>query len=167
MAHSERPALDRILRQPRMREAFDLLTDELSGSDLTSLLLEVFRRRAEKLTPADVVRRSRRDRFVRGVAVPFEWLRGVEDACIAALPDTFRLTTLSPLVPLGTHSTIAPVDQNNVVSTIRGTEVAADPTNGLSLYAAPSRKQALASDPRSSQLFRRAAFQRVVRGQTS
>ena len=79
MAHSERPALDRILRQPRMREAFDLLTDELSGSDLTSLLLEVFRRRAEKLTPADVVRRSRRDRFVRGVAVPFEWLRRVED----------------------------------------------------------------------------------------
>jgi hypothetical protein len=165
MAHSER-ALDRILRQPRMREAFELLTDELSGADLTSLLLEVFRRRAEKLTPADVVRRSSRDRFVRGVAIPFEWLRRVEDACIAALPDAFRITTLSPLVPLGTHSALAPVDQNNVVSTIRGTEVAADPTNGLSLYAASSRKQALASDPRSSELFRRAAFQRVVRGQT-
>jgi hypothetical protein len=165
MAHSERPALDRILRQPRAREAFHLLTEELSGSDLTSLLLEVFRRRAEKLTPADVLRRSSRDRFVQGSGIPFAWLRRVEDACISALPENFRMLTLSPLEPLGTHSVVAGVDQNNVVSTVRSTEVAADPTNGLALRAAWARAGLLADEPGSPERVRLAAIQRVVRGQ--
>src|SRR6187401_858994 len=129
MAHSERPVLDRILRQPRMREAFELLTEDLSGADLSSLLLEVFRRRAEQLSPADVLRRHRGDRFVAPATVPLEWLRRVEDACVFALPEGFHLTTLAPAATRGTHSAIAPVDQSNVISTIRGTEVAADPTN--------------------------------------
>jgi hypothetical protein len=165
MAHSDRPALDRILRQPGMRETFDLLTEELSGADLTSLLLEVFRHRVEGVTPADVLRRHRRDRFVAPATVPFEWLRRVEDACVVALPDGFRLTTLAPVATLGTHSAIAPVDQNNVVSTIRGTEVAADPTNGLAMIAASVRRDVILGDPRSTEAVRLAAFQRVVRGQ--
>src|SRR3954466_10828657 len=127
MAHSEHPALERILRQPRMRETFRLLTEELSGSDLISLLLEVFRRRAEELTPADVLRHHQRDRFVAAMPVPFERLRAVEDACVRALPEDVQLIPLSPVAPLGTHSVVAGVDQNNVVSTIRSTEVAADP----------------------------------------
>ena len=165
MAQSEHPALERILRRPGMRKTFRLLTEELSGSDLTSLLLEVFRRRAEKLSPVDVLRRSRRDRFARGSAVPFERLRAVEDACIAALPEDFRWTTLSPLEPLGTHSVIARVDQNNVVSTIRSTEVASDPTNGLALAAARERASLMARGTRSPERVRSAAFQRVFRAQ--
>ncbi len=166
MGHSERPALDRILRQPRMRETFELLTGELSGADLTSLLLEVFRRRAEKLTAAEVFRRHRRDRFVMPSPIAFERLRRVEDACLAALPEAFQVSTLSPVVPLGTHSSVAVVDQNNVICTIRGTEVAADPTNGLALIAAWNRKDMLARDARSSERARYAALQRVVRAQS-
>jgi hypothetical protein len=165
MSHSERPALDRILRDPRMRETFELLTEELSGADLTSLLLEVFRRRAERLTPADVLRRHRRDRFVAPATVPFGWLRCVEDACVVALPDEFLISTLAPVATLGTHSAIGPVDQNNVISTIRGTEVAADPTNVLAMIAASVRRDGIRGDPRSTEAVRLAAFQRVLRGQ--
>jgi hypothetical protein len=165
MAHDEHPALERILRQPSMREAFRLLSEDLSGADLTSLLLEVVRLRSEDVTPAGVMRHASRDRFVKPSAVPFERLRAVEEACLRALPAEFDLVVLSPLAPLGTHSSIAPVDQNNVVSTIRSTEVAADPTNGLALLAASRRRGLLARDARSSERVSLAALQRVIRGQ--
>ncbi|MDP9295929.1 MAG: hypothetical protein M3O88_04435 [Actinomycetota bacterium] len=165
MAHSDRPPLERILRQPRMREAFRLLAEDLSGADLTSVLLEVFRRRAERVTPAELMRRLNRDRFVAPTPTPFSGLRTVEEACLRALPERFERVVLAPVAPLGTHSVMATVDQNKVVSTIRSTEVAADPTNGLALLAARGRKSLLVRDPRSVERVRLAAFQRVLRAQ--
>src|SRR5205823_5296728 len=53
------------------------------------------------------------------------------------------------------------VDPRKVVATIRGTEVAADPTNGLALEAAARR----AEQPRSAEPIRLAAIQRVTRAQ--
>jgi hypothetical protein len=46
---------------------------------------------------------------------------------------------LSPVVPLGTSSAVSTVDQNQVVSTVRGTEVVSDPTNALAVEAAVLR----------------------------
>jgi hypothetical protein len=76
------------------------------------------------------------------------------------LPDRFDGVELSPLTPLGTCSAIATVDQNKVVSTNRGTEVASDPTNELAIEAAVRRK---AGAPRVDL----AACQRVVRAQAN
>jgi hypothetical protein len=58
------PALRQVLAQAGGPELLDLLAEELTGADLTTLLLEVFRRRADRLTPAEVMRRYRTDRFV-------------------------------------------------------------------------------------------------------
>ena len=69
------------------------------------------------------------------------------------------------VAPIGTHSVIAGVNQNNVVSTVRMTEVAADPTNQLALEAAVRRRQQLAEDARSTETVRLCAVQRVVRAQ--
>ena len=163
MAYGDRVALERILRQPGMREAFQLFSEGTSGSDLTSFLLEVFRRRADAVTSAELMRRYRGDRFVAPAEVPFARLRAAEDACLHALPEAFEVVTLAPVAPLGTHSEIATVDQNNVVSTTRSTEVAADPTNALSLEASVRRAELLSS--RSAERWRLAAFQRVLRAQ--
>lgn len=57
----------------------------LPGSDLTTLLLEVFRRRASRLTPAEVMRRYGSDRFVAPVPVSVAMLRRAEDAMLTAL----------------------------------------------------------------------------------
>lgn len=57
------------------------------------------------------------------------------------------MLTLAPLVPLAAHTAVATVDPRKVVATIRGSEVAADPTNALALEAAQRRSQALAVDP--------------------
>jgi hypothetical protein len=137
----------------------------LRSPDLTTLLLEVMRLRAAEVTPPELTRSHTSDRFVRPGDASFDRLRRVEDRLLAELPDGCRTVTLAPLVPLGTHSAIAPVHQDRVVATVRGSEVAADPTNGLALEAAVRRRDLIRSTPRSSEPVRLATVQRVVRGQ--
>ena len=62
------------------------------------------------------------------------------------------------MTPLGTCSAVATINQHQVVSTIRGTEVASDPTNELAIEAAVRRR---AGQDRVDL----AACQRVVRAQ--
>jgi hypothetical protein len=140
----------------------------LSGSDFTSVMLEVARRRAARQTPASVLRRYEQDRFVRPGQAPALALRRVEDVLLGGLPGDVEVVSLAPLVPLGTHSALGPVSQDKVVSTIRACEVAADPTNGLALEAASRRmraRDAPPSDRARSAAVRLAAVQRVVRAQ--
>lgn len=158
-------ALRRVIRQAGRAELLETLAEELPGADLTTLLLEVFRRRAERLSPADVMRRYRTDRFVAPGQVEFAALRRAEDAMLGALPDEFVVLTLAPVLPLASHAATAGVDPRNVVATIRSTEVAADPTNGLALEAAVRRGQLLRQSPRSAEPVRLAAIQRVTRAQ--
>jgi hypothetical protein len=153
--------LARVLRQAGDPGIMDRLVS-LSGADLTTLLLRVMRLRTERLSPADVFRRYRADRFVSPAEVPHAKLRATEDRLISLLPAGFRPVTLAPVAPLGLHSVVGPVHQDKVVSTVRGNEVAADPTNGLALVAADARQRL---GPRSTEEVRLAATQRVVRAQ--
>ncbi len=144
----------------RASDALDVLAAEVSGADLTSFLLEVMRRRADRLTAADVMRRARTDPFVEPGVVDARALHRVIATIVDAIPDPFEFVELSPVVPLGTHSTVATVHQHKVVSTVRNTEVAADPTNALALLAALRRRTG--SGVTSHRL---AAVQRVLRAQ--
>src|SRR5262249_52434357 len=65
----------------------------------------------------------------------------------------------------GSHTATGGVDPRNVVATVRGSEVAADPTNGLALEAAVRRADLLRLNPRSAEPVRLAASQRVTRAQ--
>lgn len=154
-------ALARVLRRAGGPAVLDALAKDLPGADLTTLLLAVARARAAALTPPDVLRRYRSDRFVAPAQVPFRALRRAEDALLAALPAAYEPITPAPLAPMGAHSAVAANDQNRVVTTMRGTEVAADPTNLLALEAADRRRTA----PGSTEPVRLAASQRVVRAQ--
>jgi hypothetical protein len=152
------PAVRRILTE---LDDPDLL-EELAGlaaSDLSSFLLELMRRRVRQIAAPDVLRRYQQDRFVVPAAFPMTALRRVEDAFLAALPEGWDVVTLSPLVPFGTHAATADIAQDRVVSTVRGTEVAADPTNALALEAGARRRSDRAG------VVRLAAIQRVVRAQ--
>jgi hypothetical protein len=158
------PALQRVLREAGDPALADKLAG-LSGTALTTLLLEVLRRQASRLSAADVMRRYGTDRFVAPAAMDFAALRRAEDGMLAALPAGFDVLTLAPVLPLGAHSAVATVDPRKVVATVRGSEVAADPTNGLALEAAARRRVLLRDDPRSAAAVRLAAIQRVTRAQ--
>jgi hypothetical protein len=173
VADDDGTPLGGVLRKAGGPAILDLLGRRLGGAELTTLLLEVFRLRADRLTPAGVLRRYLDDRFTGPADVPFRSLRRAEDLLLSALPPDFEPLTLSPVTPLGTHSVVGTVAQSKVVSTARGSEVAADATNGLALEAAARRRIALARDRvcsgagggRSAEVVRLAAIQRVVRGQ--
>jgi hypothetical protein len=151
-------AVDRVAREVGGMEVVDRLA-ALSGSDFTTVMLEIVRRRAARETPATVLRRYERDRFVRPGDTPWRSGRRAEDALLGCLPPETEVVSLAPLVPLGTHSALATVDQHKVVTAIRACEVAADPTNALALEAAVRRARA------RSGVVRLAAVQRVVRAQ--
>jgi len=150
--------LDRVAGQVGGMDVVERLAT-LSGSDFASLMMEVVRRRAARQTPADVLRRYERDRFVRPGGIPWRSTRSVEDTLLGCLPREVEMVTLAPLVPLGTHSALASVSQNKVVTAVRACEVAADPTNALALEAAVRR----ASQARAT--VQLAAIQRVTRAQ--
>jgi hypothetical protein len=157
--------LGRVVAAAGGDAVFDALGESLGGADLTTLLLEVMRRRAAAVTPAEILQQYERDRFVRPGAMDFGRLRAVEDATLGALPPGVETVVLAPVVPLAAHSGVAIVDQHRVVSTVRRTEVAADPTNALALEAAVRRRRMLAATPRSTEVVRLASVQRVVRAQ--
>ncbi len=149
----------RVLAALTTADALDALGTYVSGADLTSFLLEVTRRRAAALSPADVLRRARTDRFVEPGTVDARGLHRVIATVVDSIPAGFEFVEPAPVAPLGTHSVIATVHQHKVVSTVRGTEVAADPTNTLALLAALRRASG------SQGTLRLGAVQRVLRAQ--
>ncbi|MFI6234224.1 hypothetical protein ACIBD9_11775 [Micromonospora sp. NPDC050784] len=113
----------------------------LSGADLRSLLLSVARDRAATVRPTDVVRRWHEDRFVRPAGADPRVLAQVEARMWQLLPADVAGVELSPVVPVGTCSTVAPISQNRIVTTMRASEVLSDPTNALAVEAAVRRRR--------------------------
>ncbi|MFI6242734.1 hypothetical protein ACIBEF_22945 [Micromonospora sp. NPDC050795] len=113
----------------------------LSGADLRSLLLSVARDRAATARPSEVVRRWREDRFVRPAHVDPRALARVEARMWQLLPADVAGVELSPVVPVGACSAVAPVSQNRIVTTMRASEVLSDPTNALAIEAAVRRRR--------------------------
>ncbi|MGH3485017.1 MAG: hypothetical protein ACRDPQ_17500, partial [Nocardioidaceae bacterium] len=158
--------LDRILRAAGSPDLLEALSERLTPTDLQTLLLEVYRRRAADISPRDLLARYEGNRFVSpSAADPLDLAR--LDVTIHERLAAHDVTgvVLSPVSPLGTNSAIATVDQNKVLTTIRNTEVVADPTNVLALECAVRRRELLRADPRSADPVRLGATHRVTRAQ--
>ena len=165
MSAQPHPALERVLRTEPAAAAMRLLTEEMSGTDLTTFLLEVARRRADRVEPADLIRQYQRDRFVAPAQVDPLRVAELGVRALRACAPRFTPVGLAPLAPFGTHAALGEVHQNNVVTTMRPGEVTADPTTALALEAAVQRRVLLANDATSSETVRLAAVDRVLRAQ--
>jgi len=134
---------------------------QLPGTELNSILLELFNRRTANVTPAEVLAQFNNNRFVAPStlnAVDFKelelrWLKRAADV-------HFQPVILSPLAPLGTCSSFKTIHQNNVVSALRGAEVMSDATNVFALLIAQHYKQT-----KSMQPVKYVAAERLVRAQ--
>lgn len=116
------------------------LTEQLSASDLQTLLLSVAGRRAAAVRPAQLLRRWREDRFVRPAACSARALAALEGRMWQLLPEQVDGVELAPVVPLGTCRAVSPASQNRIVTTMRLTEVVSDSTNALAVEAALRRR---------------------------
>jgi hypothetical protein len=133
--------IERILRTARVPDLLEILAGRLSRSDLQSLLLEVYRRRAHTLTPRHLLQQYEGNRFVQPAGVDPRQLLEFDRLAYSLLPASYEVIELSPVCPLGTSSVVASVHQDNAVTTIRNTEVCSDSTNALALECARRRQE--------------------------
>lgn len=123
-------------------ELISLLAEKLSGADLNSLLLEVFSRRAQQLTPPGLLKQYAANRFVQPAETDFIHLMERSlSTCKCLLGHGFKPLQVSPLSQLGTCSVVATVDQDKAISGLRNCEVLSDATNALALYISSVKKK--------------------------
>lgn len=155
--------LARILRTAAAPGILAALGDRLSLTDLQTLLLEVFRRRAARITPSRLLAQYERNRFTAPSPLDPAELARLDLLCQERLAAYgFESLALSPVCPLGTNSAVATVDQHKVLTTIRNTEVVADVTNVLALECAVRRRGLPRGDATRTRL---AASHRALRTQ--
>lgn len=157
--------LKRIEQEAGVSDLAAILADRLEPADLHSLLLEVYRRRAERRAPAEVFADYVSNRFVHPGKVDPRLLLEWDDVAFSSLPAGFIPIELSPLCPLGTSSVVAGVSQNKTVVTARNLEVVSDATNVLALECAVRRRDLLKANPRSVTDVHLAASHRLLRPQ--
>jgi predicted acetyltransferase len=108
---------------------------KLSMSEINTLLLELFRTKVRDMRPVEILRQYEQNRFTKPSELdPVLVHRFTADLLDAAVKYGYTALELSPVTVLGACSVIAPVDQNKVLSALRGTEVVSDATNALALY---------------------------------
>ena len=158
MTNEETGPVERVWRHLSVaaRRTLEL---ELTPADLRTLQIDLARTRAAEATPASLMRRWAEDRFVAPAATDRRLIARIEGRLWDLLPPQFVGVELSPVAPVGTCSAVAAVDQNRIVSTVRGTEVVSDPTNALALEASWRRRR------RPADRIDLAAAHRVLRAQ--
>ncbi len=128
--------IDRVLDDIGDVELLDKLLS-LPKSDLNTLLLEIYKLQAEKLTPNELLRAYQSNRFAApGEVNPIAYHRVEADLLKIADDMGINGILLSPSAPFGSCSVFGCVDQNNVISAARGTETLPDPTNMLAVIIA-------------------------------
>jgi hypothetical protein len=141
-------------------DAYAALAEGMLASEVWSLLLDLFERRAAQRDAVDLVRQWERDRFTSPAIVDQRTLNEL-DAHLLAAAASFEALELSPLAPLGVCSVVGPTSQNKIVSALRGTEVVSDPTNVLALECA----RRLREKPGVERTIKLATCHRCVRAQ--
>jgi hypothetical protein len=127
--------LERIIRDIGVKEIVELLSKRISGADLNTLLLEVFSEKLNKSNASELLKKYQSNRFVHPATVDVMQLKQLElDVLKVAGNHSVSPVQLSPVAPLGSSSIVATVDQNKVISAVRGTEVVSDATNLIALH---------------------------------
>ncbi len=90
--------IERIERGKSVPNLVNVLAERLDPTDLQSLLLEVYRRRAAQVTPSRLLDRYERDRFARPSDLAPNTLLDLERPAWSLLPDAYRADQLAPHV---------------------------------------------------------------------
>jgi len=155
----------RIEREAGVPNLSEILTERIKPTDLQSLLLEVYRKRAKHRNLSVVLSDYASNSFTRPSRINPAHLLEWDRIAFSHLPHEFQAIELSPVSPLGSVSRLASISQDWVLTTIRNTEVAADPTNVLALECALRRKELTRSKPSDATPIHLACSQRVIRTQ--
>jgi hypothetical protein len=154
--------IEKIQNKLSYSNILEELAEKLSFSELNSFLMELFRIKVKTIKPSGIVHQFRNNRFVYPSEVDTLQMRKTELEYMTYISvKGYKPVTLSPLAPLGTCSLMGYVDQNNVISTIRGVEIVSDATNVLALKIVEDQQ----NDRDKDSIYRYVTAHRHVRGQ--
>ncbi|MBK7873047.1 MAG: hypothetical protein IPJ74_21435 [Saprospiraceae bacterium] len=156
--------LEKITRRLGVPDLVEKLCEQIASTELNSFLLEVFSRKTNQISPAELLTAYQNNRFA--TPVPYEWIPFIEwelEILRFAKAKGFEPLELSPVSPLGTCSAVATVHQHKVLSALRGTEVVADATNVLALESSLRRQELLKKDTKSATRVRLSTTHRHIR----
>ena len=126
--------IQKIVAAQGTTDLVEFLAQRLSASELNSLLLEVFHQRSQQLKPADLLQAYRSNRFVQTATIDPLAFRAFESKLMRYVEEAeFICKECAPIAPFGSCAVVAPVDQKNIITANRHTEVVADVTNVLAL----------------------------------
>jgi len=112
---------------------------------LQPILVHAFKNRAKTRKPAELLREYERKQEFLGISsIEQKNLYKFALTCHEAVQPSFEAVQTSPIVPFGLNSVLSMVSQNNILPSIRGSEVVADLTSQLALECALRRKQNIA-----------------------
>jgi hypothetical protein len=159
--------VSKILQRIKQPELLSILINDLSGSELNSLLLEVFSHRASKMTASGLLNDYQKNRFVKPCDLPVIELKRIELDLLQIFQEhRFDPIELSPVSVLGSCSIVAPANQKKVLSALRGTEVVADATNAIALHVSDLSQRNFKSSAVQSHKIRLGTFHRHLRTQS-
>jgi hypothetical protein len=159
--------IDNILRKSGQTGLLKFLTHYLSGTELNSLLLEVFQRRCETIQPGQLMKNYRANRFVKPADLPVLEMKQMEIDLLKHFDQNgFAPIELSPVSILGSCSAVALASQNKILSALRGTEVLADATNAIALHISDLYHQHKIESEAPAGTLKFATVQRHVRTQS-
>ena len=147
------------------KEVVKALAEVLDRSELQSLLLDVFKKKAGQITPSILFGNYKTNRFVEQSSLDPLLIAKFDVLAFEQLTDEFIRLELSPVSPLASCSSIAMVNQDRVISASRNVEVTSDATNILALEAALQRKNILVEAKNISKNIHLSASHRVIRSQ--
>ena len=134
---------DHLISKLDLQDIAKVLSDELSGSELNTVLLDIFNKRVQQETPSSLLSKYEGNKLVKPALLEdvLEY-KEKELRCYKLIAGRgFEPIELSPVAQFGTSSVIATVDQKKVLTSLRNTEVQADPTNAIALHYASLKKK--------------------------
>jgi len=159
--------VNNILKRIGQPHLIDLLAHKVSGTELNSILLEVFRERCQTMTPGTLMRSYHQNKFVKPGDLPALQLKQIElDLSHLFNESCFESLELSPVSVLGSCSVVGLASQHKILSALRGTEVMADATNALALHIAEQKQQGFWKPESSSDMMKFSVIQRHLRTQS-
>lgn len=138
----EKEILKSIIRKTDSGDLVDILARRLSSTELNSLMMEVFRLKCQGMTPCELMKSYEVNKYTKPAFDDPIKLKGLELGLLRAAEGfSFTPVELSPVAPLGACSVVGTVNQNKIISAIRGTEVSADATNSLALHICSQKRK--------------------------
>ena len=127
-------AIKHIISRCNLNEIVDILSDKLSGSELNSLLLEVFDRRTTKETPSSLLSKYSKNKLAKPAQLDFLEFKEEElECCKIIANNNYELIELSPVAQLGTSNGNSKSKKSSYSTKKHGSSVRPNKCNSFAL----------------------------------